>query len=248
MRERVEQKDAEAREKIMESTLEKPVASLTVDDVYDVAKAIGAEVEKLIDSFGKEAVVGLVPKIVRVLELLESFAARSQSCTSKEEELLKAYETFQAQQQQQQQKKKKKAVKEADDDSVSKETRQDLQQKEDGWHRRSKELEAQVLQLQEQNQELMDQLRISTSQEDRAQRQEREVMLKLKAVVDKQRDEIRAKTLELSSLSKEVEAVRIPFMFCCTGALRAMRACSVHTHSDLEKMCPGLKSVCFFHP
>ncbi|XP_018603864.2 RILP-like protein 1 isoform X2 [Scleropages formosus] len=191
----------------MESTLEKPVASLTVDDVYDVAKAIGAEVEKLIDSFGKEAVVGLVPKIVRVLELLESFAARSQSCTSKEEELLKAYETFQAQQQQQQQKKKKKAVKEADDDSVSKETR-DLQQKEDGWHRRLKELEAQVLQLQEQNQELMDQLRISTSQEDRAQRQEREVMLKLKAVVDKQRDEIRAKTLELSSLSKEVEALQ----------------------------------------
>lgn len=33
-------------------------------------------------------------------------------------------------------------------------------------------------------------------------------MLKLKEVVDKQRDEIRAKTQEISSVSKEVEAVR----------------------------------------
>lgn len=42
---------------------------------------------------------------------------------------------------------------------------------------------------------------------DRVQRQEREVMLKLKEVVDKQRDEIRAKAQEISSVSKEVEAV-----------------------------------------
>lgn len=44
---------------------------------------------------------------------------------------------------------------------------------------------------------------------DRTQRQEREVMLKLKEVVDKQRDELRAKVQEISSMSKEVEAVRI---------------------------------------
>lgn len=42
---------------------------------------------------------------------------------------------------------------------------------------------------------------------DRTQRQEREVMLKLKEVVDKQRDELRAKVQEISSMSKEVEAV-----------------------------------------
>lgn len=42
---------------------------------------------------------------------------------------------------------------------------------------------------------------------DRTQRQEREVMLKLKDVVDKQRDELRAKVLEISKMSKEVEAV-----------------------------------------
>lgn len=43
---------------------------------------------------------------------------------------------------------------------------------------------------------------------DRVQRQEREVMLKLKQVVDKQRDELRAKVQETTTISKEVEAVR----------------------------------------
>lgn len=44
---------------------------------------------------------------------------------------------------------------------------------------------------------------------DHKQRQEREVMLKLKQVVDKQRDELRAKGQEITTISKEVEAVRI---------------------------------------
>lgn len=43
---------------------------------------------------------------------------------------------------------------------------------------------------------------------DRVQRQEREVMLKLKEVVDRQRDELRAKAQEITTISKEVEAVR----------------------------------------
>lgn len=42
---------------------------------------------------------------------------------------------------------------------------------------------------------------------DRVQRQEREVMLKLKGVVDKQRDDLRAKVQEIATISKEVEAV-----------------------------------------
>lgn len=35
-------------------------------------------------------------------------------------------------------------------------------------------------------------------------------MLKLKQVVDKQRDDLRAKAQEITTISKEVEAVRIP--------------------------------------
>lgn len=45
---------------------------------------------------------------------------------------------------------------------------------------------------------------------DRIQRQEREVMLKLKQVVDKQRDELRSKVQQITTISKEVEAVSRP--------------------------------------
>lgn len=86
-----------------------PVSALTVDDVYKIAKAIGTDVEKLIDACGKESVVGLVTKTVKVLELLESFASRNNAHTLREDELLKTFETIQLQQQ------KKRLAKEAED-------------------------------------------------------------------------------------------------------------------------------------
>uniref|UniRef100_A0A8C6SMF1 Rab interacting lysosomal protein n=1 Tax=Neogobius melanostomus TaxID=47308 RepID=A0A8C6SMF1_9GOBI len=67
-----EQRDA-SHAKPTDSCFDKTFSSLTVDDVYEIAKLIGADVEKLIDGYGKESVVGLVPKIVKVLELLERY-------------------------------------------------------------------------------------------------------------------------------------------------------------------------------
>ncbi|KAK3530765.1 hypothetical protein QTP70_000795 [Hemibagrus guttatus] len=159
---------------------ERTISSLTVDDVYDIAKAIGSDVEKLIDSYGKTSVETLVPKIVKVLELLESFTASYHTQTAKEENLLRAFETLQ----------------------------QEWQQKEHKWRLEMETLQKEVLQLQEENQELLGRLESSLSKEDRTQRQEREVMLKLKEVVDKQRDELRAKVQEISKMSKEVEALQ----------------------------------------
>lgn len=49
---------------------------------------------------------------------------------------------------------------------------------------------------------------------DRVQRQEREVMLKLKEVVDRQRDDLRAKVQQITTISKEVEAVRTSTLEC----------------------------------
>lgn len=95
------------------SCFQRTFSSMTVDDVYEVAKVVGAEVEKLIDNYGKSSVEGLVSHIVKVLELLESFAARNQAHKCKEEELLKAFETLQVQQQ------KKRHVKESDETSKS---------------------------------------------------------------------------------------------------------------------------------
>ncbi|KAG7225970.1 hypothetical protein INR49_018571, partial [Caranx melampygus] len=185
-----------------ESCLGKPCSALTVDDVYEIAKLIGAEVEKLIDGYGKESVVGLVPKIVKVLELLESYASRSHAHKLKEEELLKTFETIQLQQQ-----KKQRSGREGED-GIDKNEIRELQQKEQQWRRRCEELQVQVQQLQEDREELHSQLKGSHAQEDRVQRQEREVMLKLKQVVDKQRDELRAKVQEITTISKEVEALQ----------------------------------------
>ncbi|XP_066534266.1 RILP-like protein 1 [Hoplias malabaricus] len=181
--------------------LERTFSALTVDDVYEIAKLIGSEVEKLIDHHGKASVEGLVPKIVKVLELLESFAARNHTLRSKEEELLKAFESLQVQQQ------KKRSTRESEEISNNSDFK-DWQQKEQKWRLKVDELQAQVQQLQEENQELLGRLQSSLSKEDRTQRQEREVMLKLKEVVDKQRDELRAKMQEISNMSKEVEALQ----------------------------------------
>uniref|UniRef100_A0A1A7XEC4 RILP-like protein 2 n=1 Tax=Iconisemion striatum TaxID=60296 RepID=A0A1A7XEC4_9TELE len=176
-------------------------SALTVDDVYEIAKLVGAEVEKLIDGYGKQSVEGLVPKIVKVLELLESFASRNHAHNLREEELLRTFETFQLQQQ------KKRGGKEYEEGTNINEIRE-LEQKEEQWRRRCEELQLQVQQLQEDREELHSRLKGSSAQEDRAQRQEREVMLKLKQVVDKQRDELRAKAQEITTISKEVEALQ----------------------------------------
>uniref|UniRef100_A0A8C2FNT5 RILP-like protein 2 n=1 Tax=Cyprinus carpio TaxID=7962 RepID=A0A8C2FNT5_CYPCA len=183
------------------SCFERTFSSMTVDDVYEIAKVVGAEVEKLIDSYGKSSVEGLVSHIVKVLELLESFAARNQAHKCKEEELLKTFETLQIQQQ------KKRHVKECDETSNGTES-VDWHQKEKKLKEDVKVLQSQVQQLKEENQELQARLKCTHSKEDRTQRQEREVMLKLKEVVDKQRDELRAKVQEISSMSKEVEALQ----------------------------------------
>ncbi|XP_061576286.1 RILP-like protein 1 [Cololabis saira] len=179
---------------------DRTAAALTVDDVYQIAKVIGTEVEKLIDGYGKESVETLVTKVVKVLELLESFACRNQAEKLREEELLKTFETLQLQQQ-------RKRCRDGDELRDTQQIRE-LQQKEQQWKRRCEELQVQVQQLQEDREELHSRLKGSYAQEDRVQRQEREVMLKLKQVVDKQRDELRAKVQEITAISKEVEALQ----------------------------------------
>ncbi|XP_039986110.1 RILP-like protein 1 [Xiphias gladius] len=183
------------------SCFDRTCSALTVDDVYEIAKLIGAEVEKLIDGHGRESVAGLVPRVVKVLELLESFASRNHAHKLREEELLRTFETIQLQQQ------KKRGGKESAEGG-DKAAARELQQKEQQWRRRCEELQVQAEQLQEDKEELQSRLKGSHAQGDRVMRQEREVMLKLKQVVDKQRDELRAKVQEITTISKEVEALQ----------------------------------------
>lgn len=44
---------------------------LTTAEVYEQASVIGQDIEKIIDQYGHEAVIDLMPRVVRVLEELE---------------------------------------------------------------------------------------------------------------------------------------------------------------------------------
>lgn len=88
----------EEPEERSDGCFDRPFSALTVDDVYEIAKAIGTDVEKLIDACGKESVSSLVTNTVKVLELLESFASRNNAHKLREDELLKTFEKIQLQQ------------------------------------------------------------------------------------------------------------------------------------------------------
>lgn len=57
--------------------LDKNATELTVMDVYDIAAVVGQEFERIIDQFGCEASLRLMPKVVRVLEVLEVLVTRN---------------------------------------------------------------------------------------------------------------------------------------------------------------------------
>lgn len=62
--------------------------SLSLEDVYSMAKSLGTELQKLTEQYGPESVSGVVPQVVRVLELLEGFAATGRERGPPEHELL----------------------------------------------------------------------------------------------------------------------------------------------------------------
>ncbi|XP_043574445.1 RILP-like protein 1 isoform X3 [Chiloscyllium plagiosum] len=168
------------------SCLDKPASNLGVNDVYEIAKLIGTELEKLIDSHGKKVVEGLIPKIVRILEMLESFVTRNGNT---EQELIRAFVRLQ-------------------DGERSAGHYKDLDHKTSTWHKPIQELQKQISQLTDENQRLVNQLVEIQSQEDSLSKKEREVMLKLKEVVDQQRDEIRAKGHEIYCKNEDVDALQ----------------------------------------
>lgn len=67
------------------TALDRAATELTVTDVYDIAAVLGHEFERAIDRFGCEPLVGLVHKVVRVLELLEALVSRGGAAQEAEE-------------------------------------------------------------------------------------------------------------------------------------------------------------------
>ncbi|XP_026875494.1 RILP-like protein 1 isoform X3 [Electrophorus electricus] len=183
------------------SALEKNVADLTVMDVYDIAAVVGQEFERIIDQYGCEALSRLMPKVVRVLEILEVLVSRS-SINPETDELRLELDRLRLERTDRLEKEKK-HIKE-------------LELVEDVWRGEAQDLLSQIAQLQEENKTLLSNLSIKDCPmtEEDIQRQEgmsereRQVMMKLKEVVDKQRDEIRAKDRELTLKNEDIEALQ----------------------------------------
>ncbi|XP_007250347.3 RILP-like protein 1 isoform X2 [Astyanax mexicanus] len=183
------------------SALEKNVADLTVMDVYDIAAVVGQEFERIIDQYGCEALSRLMPKVVRVLEILEVLVSRN-SISPETEELRLELDKLRLERMDRMEKERKHM--------------KELELVEDVWRGEAQDLLSQIAQLQEENKTLLNNLSVkdcSMTEED-IQRQEgmsereRQVMKKLKEVVDKQRDEIRAKDRELTLKNEDIEALQ----------------------------------------
>lgn len=183
------------------SALEKNVAELTVMDVYDIAALVGHEFERVIDQHGCEAIARLMPKVVRVLEILEVLVSRHHVAPELDELRLELDRL---------------RLERVDRIEKERKHQKELELVEDVWRGEAQDLLSQIAQLQEENKQLMTNLShkdVSFSEEEFQKHEgmserERQVMKKLKEVVDKQRDEIRAKDRELGLKSEDVEALQ----------------------------------------
>lgn len=181
------------------SALEKNVADLTVMDVYDIAAVVGQEFERIIDQYGCEALSRLMPKVVRVLEILEVMVSRN-SISPETEELRLELDRLR--------------LERLDRLEKEKRHRQELERVEDVWRGEAQDLLSQIAQLQEENKNLLSMsIKDSMNEEDLQRHEgmteiEKQVMLKLKEVVDKQRDEIRAKDREVTLKNEDIEALQ----------------------------------------
>ncbi|XP_064833694.1 RILP-like protein 1 isoform X2 [Oncorhynchus masou masou] len=182
------------------SALEKNVTDLTVMDVYDIAAVVGQEFERIIDQYGCEALSRLMPKVVRVLEIVEVMVSRN-SISPETDELRLELDKLRLERMDRLEKEKK--------------HKKELELVEDVWRGEAQDLLSQIAQLQEENKSLLTNMSIKDpmSEEDLQRHEgmserERQVMKKLKEVVDKQRDEIRAKDRELTLKNEDVEALQ----------------------------------------
>uniref|UniRef100_A0A670YVU4 RILP-like protein 1 n=1 Tax=Pseudonaja textilis TaxID=8673 RepID=A0A670YVU4_PSETE len=177
------------------------VADLTVMDVYDIASLVGQEFERLIDQHGCEAIGRLMPKVVRVLEILEVLVSRDHISPEVEELRLELDRL---------------RLERVDRLEKERKHQKELELVEDVWRGEAQDLLTQIAQLQEENKQLTTNLAnkdVNFSEEEFQKHEgmserERQVMKKLKEVVDKQRDEIRAKDRELGLKNEDVEALQ----------------------------------------
>ncbi|XP_076801891.1 RILP-like protein 1 isoform X2 [Clavelina lepadiformis] len=77
------------------TVFQKSAEILTVIDVYSIASSVGREFERLTDAFGGAIFVGVMPKIIRILEMLEDLVKKQDGKMDKITELTAAVQKLQ---------------------------------------------------------------------------------------------------------------------------------------------------------
>ncbi|KAK0087455.1 hypothetical protein PV325_000954 [Microctonus aethiopoides] len=181
-------------------------SDISVVDVYDIASEIGKECEKLIDHYGAEAVTGLMPKVINALELLENLATKNEREINTVQELTTK-------------------ISQLENDKIGKaEDRQrfekEVEQTEEHWRQESRDLVGMVTRLQDENRRLAEALQESRSDSQDSGKQSTNpftasqevdiaVLQRLRSMIDKQRDQIRARDRELSQKNLEIENLTV---------------------------------------
>nr|QBB01761.1 RILP-like protein homolog [Cotesia chilonis] len=178
-------------------------SDISVVDVYDIASEIGKECEKLIDTFGTDAVTGLMPKVINALELLENLATKNEREITTVQELTAR-------------------ISQLENDKIGKaEDRQrfekEVEQTEEHWRQESRDLVGMVTRLQDENRRLAEALQESRNDSQDSGKQsftasqevDITVLQRLRSMIDKQRDQIRARDRELSQKNLEIENLTI---------------------------------------
>ncbi|XP_076294269.1 rab interacting lysosomal protein like isoform X2 [Lasioglossum baleicum] len=168
------------------------LSDVSVVDVYDIASEIGKECENLIDSFGVQSVTNLMPKVIHALELLESLATKNERENTIVQELRAKISQLE----------NAKIGKAEDKQRFEKE----LEQTEEHWRQESRDLVGMVTRLQEENRRLAEALQESRSDTFTASQEvDIQVLQHLRSMIDKQRDQIRARDKELVQKNTEIE-------------------------------------------
>lgn len=170
-------------------------ADLTTADVYEDASLIGQDIEKIIERFGHDAVMDLMPKIIRVLEKLELVVGEKEKSRLEIAELKLENERLYLE--------------------IKREASQRRKLDEELYQISSTgeadNLKTMLIKLQEENKKLRLEFEISANSQPAtayiSAPGDAELMHKMKETIDNQRDSIRSKNMEIDSLRKDLEAM-----------------------------------------
>lgn len=169
---------------------------VTVVDVYDIASEIGKECEKIIDQFGADAVTSLMPRVINALELLETLATKNELENNEVSEL-------------------RARISQLENDKIEKaeyrkKFEKELEFIEEQWRSETKELLSLVSKLQEENRRLV-KVNDCTNQGEVPSHDgvncDGVMLQKLKASLEKQRDELKSKEKLLQDKCCDIEVV-----------------------------------------